>query len=186
MRKIQPAMVSKAASVVRMSVRRRPGFRSQGLLRIADRVLPCALGRGGLRSSKREGDGGTPIGRWPLLRVRYRPDVQMGLRTGLPLKPIRPADGWCDAPSDANYNRAVRHPYRASAELLWRSDRLYDVVIVLDYNVRRRARGRGSAIFMHVARAGYRPTEGCIALERRHLTWLLSKIARRATLDVLA
>lgn len=186
MRKLRPGKVRNVAAITRVVVRRRPGHRSQGVLRAGERILPCALGRGGLRSIKREGDGGTPIGRWPFLSVRYRPDAHKGVRTGLPKRAIRRDDGWCDAPTDPNYNRAVRYPYRASAEQLWRGDQLYDVVVVLDYNVRCRRRGRGSAIFMHVAREGYRPTEGCIALERRHLVWLLSCVMRRATLDVLA
>ena len=87
----------------------------------------------------------------------------------LPARAIRPDDGWCDASADRNYNRPVRHPYSASAERLWRSDGLYDLVVVLAYNERPRVRGRGSAIFMHVARPGYAPTEGCIALARAHL-----------------
>ena len=89
------------------------------------------------------------------------------------MRAIRPRDGWCDAPADRNYNRPVRHPYPASAERLWRADGLYDVVVVLGYNDRPRVRGRGSAIFMHVARPGYAPTEGCIALARPHLLRVL-------------
>lgn len=96
-----------------------------------------------------------------------------------------PGMGWCDAPSDPNYNRQVRYPYRASAEALWRDDGLYDLVAVLDYNVRPRVRGRGSAIFMHVARPGYLPTEGCIALRKDHLRRLLSLTGRGSTINVL-
>jgi L,D-peptidoglycan transpeptidase YkuD (ErfK/YbiS/YcfS/YnhG family) len=95
----------------------------------------------------------------------------------LPVRAIGRSDGWCDAPGDRNYNRPVRQPYPASAEPLWRGDELYDLVVVLDYNLRPRVRGRGSAIFMHVARPGYRPTEGCIALRRDHLQLLLSWLA---------
>jgi len=94
----------------------------------------------------------------------------------LPVRPIDRDYGWCDAPGDRNYNRLVRHPYPASAERLWRPDALYDVVVVLDHNVRPRVRGHGSAIFMHVARPGYAPTEGCIALRREHLLVLLSRL----------
>jgi len=91
------------------------------------------------------------------------------------VRPIAPDDGWCDAPGDRNYNRPVRHPYPASAERLWREDGLYDIVVVLSHNVRPRVRGAGSAVFMHLARPGYRPTEGCIALKREHLLRLLER-----------
>jgi L,D-peptidoglycan transpeptidase YkuD (ErfK/YbiS/YcfS/YnhG family) len=99
--------------------------------------------------------------------------------TALPAKPLRPSDGWCDAPRDRNYNRKVTLPYPASHERLWRKDGLYDVIVVLDYNYSRRVSGRGSAIFMHVARRGFAPTEGCIALKRDHLLRLLAVLPRR-------
>jgi L,D-peptidoglycan transpeptidase YkuD (ErfK/YbiS/YcfS/YnhG family) len=98
--------------------------------------------------------------------------------------PIRPDDGWVDAPEDRNYNRAVRHPYAASAERMWRADRLYDIVAILDHNARPRVRGGGSAIFMHVARPGYQPTAGCIALSLRDLRLLLARAGRRAIVIV--
>jgi L,D-peptidoglycan transpeptidase YkuD (ErfK/YbiS/YcfS/YnhG family) len=100
------------------------------------------------------------------------------------VRTIRPRDGWCDAPADRNYNRGVSHPYPASAERLWRADGLYDVVIVLGYNVGPRARGRGSAIFMHMAKPGYAPTEGCIALARGHLLRLLERLGPRSMVAV--
>lgn len=90
--------------------------------------------------------------------------------------PARRDDGWCDAPADRNYNRPVRLPYSASTERMWRSDHLYDLVIILDYNIWPRQRGRGSAIFLHIARDGFQPTEGCIALRRQDLGKLLSRI----------
>lgn len=90
--------------------------------------------------------------------------------------PARRDDGWCDAPADRNYNRPVRLPYAASTERMWRSDHLYDLVIILDYNIWPRQRGRGSAIFLHIAREGFQPTEGCIALRSQDLEKLLSRI----------
>jgi L,D-peptidoglycan transpeptidase YkuD (ErfK/YbiS/YcfS/YnhG family) len=101
------------------------------------------------------------------------------------VRAIAAHDGWCDAPADRNYNRPVRLPYAATAEHLWRSDALYDVVVVLDYNERPCMRGRGSAIFMHVARPGYAPTEGCIALARPHLLRLLERLAPGDAVAVL-
>lgn len=102
----------------------------------------------------------------------------------LPVQPLKPDDGWCDAVADRNYNRKVRHPYPASAEQMWRGDALYDLVVVLDYNERPRVRGKGSAIFMHVARPGFLPTEGCIALRAGDLRKLLGILRQPAILVV--
>jgi L,D-peptidoglycan transpeptidase YkuD (ErfK/YbiS/YcfS/YnhG family) len=120
-----------------------------------------------------------------VLGVLYRADRVRRPLTSLPLRAIRSNDGWCDAPTDRNYNRPVRHPYPASAERLFRSDALYDIVVVLSHNARPRVCGGGSAIFMHVARPGYGPTEGCIALKREHLLRLIRHLGRGATVHVL-
>jgi L,D-peptidoglycan transpeptidase YkuD (ErfK/YbiS/YcfS/YnhG family) len=158
----------------------------RGILTLEGMSFPCALGRAGCRARKREGDGATPAGLWRLRAVLYRSDRVRRPRTHLPVRAIRQRDGWCDAPADRNYNRPVRHPYPASAERLWRTDALYDIVVVLDYNDRPRVRGRGSAIFMHVAKPGYAPTEGCIALARPHLLRLLERMGSRPAVAVLA
>jgi L,D-peptidoglycan transpeptidase YkuD (ErfK/YbiS/YcfS/YnhG family) len=157
-------------------VHTRSAAATTGAVAFGRSYLPCALGKGGARVIKREGDGATPIGTWIVRRILYRADHGPRPRTSLPVCPIRPDDGWCDAPLDRNYNRQVRHPYPASAERLWRSDRLYDIVVVLGHNDRPRRRGMGSAIFMHLARDGYRPTEGCIALSSRDLRRLVEQL----------
>jgi len=127
--------------------------------------IPCALGKGGLRALKREGDGATPIGIWRVRRILYRADrIARPPGGGIRIDQIRPDDGWCDAVGDRNYNRPVRHPYAASAERMWRSDRLYDIVVVLGHNDRPRIQGRGSAVFLHVARDDFGPTAGCVAV----------------------
>jgi L,D-peptidoglycan transpeptidase YkuD (ErfK/YbiS/YcfS/YnhG family) len=114
----------------------------------------------------------------------YRPDAVARPRTALPVRALRRADGWCDAPADRNYNRAVSHPYPASAERLWRADRLYDVVVALDHNRCPRKRNGGSAIFLHVASPGRAPTEGCVAVARPALLRFLRAIGRRGVLVV--
>ena len=128
------------------------------------RVARCAIGRGGVRRDKREGDGATPAGRFPLREMFYRPDRLAPPPTGLPLRPLAEADGWCDDPYDAAYNRLLRLPHPARCERLWRADSLYDQLIVVGYNDDPVRPGRGSAIFMHVAAPGYTATEGCVAL----------------------
>ena len=114
------------------------------------------------------------MGVWRIVGMLYRPDKVAPPRAHVPVRPIAPGDGWCDAPGDPNYNRPVDLPYPASHERLWRDDGLYDVVVVLDYNLARRSQGRGSCIFMHIARPGLSPTAGCVALARQDLLRLLA------------
>jgi L,D-peptidoglycan transpeptidase YkuD (ErfK/YbiS/YcfS/YnhG family) len=154
-----------------LSRRSTTGFLISGNLR-----LPCALGRSGISAGKREGDGATPQGRFAFKTVQYRSDRVGRPATGLAVRALRGGDGWCDAVGDRNYNRPVQHPYAASAERMWRSDHLYDLVVVLDHNQCPRVQGRGSAIFMHVARPGLAPTEGCLALRRADLVKLLVRL----------
>lgn len=151
------------------------GDPTRGMLHLAEGVrLRCALGRGGVRLDKTEGDGATPIGTWPLRRVWYRADrLGEAPRTGLPIRTIGEADGWCDDATSADYNRPVTLPQPARHERLWREDAVYDIVVELGYNDDPPRRGQGSAIFLHVARPGYAPTEGCVALARDDVLALL-------------
>jgi L,D-peptidoglycan transpeptidase YkuD (ErfK/YbiS/YcfS/YnhG family) len=147
---------------------------ADGRLEMGGRFWRCALGRGGVRVAKREGDGATPGGVLPLRRVLYRADRVPIPRTLLPREPIGEQDGWCDDPDHADYNRQVRLPHPGRHEELWRRDGLYDVVGVLGWNDAPVVRGRGSAIFLHVASADYRPTEGCVALAEADLLAVLA------------
>lgn len=134
---------------------------------------------------KREGDGGTPLGRFPIRVVLYRADRVSRPRVPLPIRAIRPDDGWSDDPSDRNYNRLIRLRSKQSAEGLMRDDNLYDYVLVLGYNDRPRIKGRGSAIFVHLARPEYTSTEGCIAFSRADLTAVLAEIRRGSCFLIL-
>ena len=153
-----------------------PDAIGRGRLLWNGREHPCTLGHGGVRADKREGDGATPIGCFPFRTVLYRPDRLTAPRTALPLIPIAPDDGWCDAPTDPAYNRKVRLPHPTSAERLWRDDNVYDVVVVLGHNDDPVVPGAGSAIFMHLARDDGGPTEGCIGLSRDVLLDLLAAL----------
>jgi len=161
---------------------------ADGWLLFRGRRLRCALGRGGVRpaAEKREGDGATPAGRFPLRRVLYRPDKEKPPGGPLPRAPIAREDGWCDDPRDAAYNRPVRLPYPASAEELWRRDDLYDLVVVLGHNDDPPLPGLGSAIFLHLCRPDFAPTAGCVALPRAELRALLAELPAEAVLEVLA
>ncbi len=153
-------------------------------LRFGTMQMPCALGRSGVVIIKREGDGGTPVGRMQLLKLCVRRDRLPGPASAVPSRPIGRRDGWCDDPRDGRYNRPVRLPSTASAEALWRQDRLYDVVGIFDWNRRPRTRHRGSAIFLHLCRPGLQATEGCIALLRGDLLRLLAVCGPRPVFDV--
>mgnify|MGYP000338847306 CR=1 FL=1 len=133
----------------------------------------CALGRGAIVHDKIEGDGASPAGTWALGRVFYRPDRGAAPQTGLTVVALHPKWGWCDDPAHADYNRLVTLPHPARHEILWRDDALYDVVVELLYNTDPIISDRGSAIFMHVAKPDYSPTEGCIALNLKDLKALL-------------
>ncbi|MEQ1615963.1 MAG: L,D-transpeptidase family protein [Hyphomicrobiaceae bacterium] len=159
---------------------------TRGLLFVGDAKFTCSLGRSGLRARKREGDGATPIGIWTLVEVLYRADRVGRPRTRLAVRAIKPADGWCDAVGDRNYNRGVSHPYPVSAERLWRHDHVYDLIVVLSHNRRPRVQGFGSAVFMHLARPGFTSTEGCVAMAERDLRLLLAHTDRRSQLVIAA
>ena len=135
-----------------------------GRLVLREQVFRAVLGRGGARLDKLEGDGATPIAVLPLRRVLYRADRVRAPECAVAVEPIAPDDGWCDDPAERDYNRMIRLPHDGHYEELWRRDALYDVIGVLGWNDAPVERGRGSAIFLHVARADYAPTEGCIAL----------------------
>jgi len=155
-----------------------------GLIRAGGRTFRCALGRGGVRSDKTEGDGATPAGRFPLRRILWRPDRLSRPGTALPAAPLARDQGWCDDPDDPAYNRPVRLPFTGSHEALWREDSLYDVIVVLGHNDSPPVPGKGSAIFMHVAGPGYAPTDGCIALALEDLLEVLALCAPGDTVTV--
>jgi L,D-peptidoglycan transpeptidase YkuD (ErfK/YbiS/YcfS/YnhG family) len=140
--------------------------------RFGARALPCAIGLGGIRSHKVEGDGATPEGRYALRLVYWRPDRLARPRTRLPVQPIGPSLGWSDDPADPLYNAACRLGRGFSAERMRRADRLYDLVVVTSHNEARRP-GAGSAIFLHVRRGEGPRTAGCVAFRRDHLLTLL-------------
>ena len=155
-----------------------------GILRWRGRRFACAIGSGGVRSNKREGDGATPAGRFPLRRVLYRPDRVAPPRTTLPIVPLSPQDGWCDDPGHPLYNEPLRLPHHARHEELWRADHVYDLIVILGHNDAPAVPGLGSAVFLHVAQPDYAPTAGCVAVAAGHLLTILAGVARRAWLRV--
>jgi len=144
----------------------------------------AAIGRAGIGVKQSEGDGITPVGTFALRRVLYRPDRHRAPSTKLAHRALEPDDGWCDAPAHPAYNRPIKMPFDASHEPLWRDDHLYDLIAVLGFNDDPVVPGKGSAIFLHVARADYGATEGCIALAVDDLVELLAALAPGDTVTI--
>ena len=146
----------------------------------------CAIGKGGMvgAAKKREGDGASPIGLWGMKRVFYRADRLKRPETGLPCVATRETDGWCDDSAHPRYNRPVTLPFAASHEKLWREDHVYDLIVELNHNSDPVTPNLGSAIFFHLARQGYTPTEGCIAVSREDMLAVLALSRRGTKLDI--
>jgi L,D-peptidoglycan transpeptidase YkuD (ErfK/YbiS/YcfS/YnhG family) len=171
-------------SLSRMTVRRKPGNPTQGWFTAGGLALPVALGRTGIKANKREGDGATPRGTFRLKRLWWRADRHARPATLLPVRRIKPDDGWCEDPRDRHYNRPVKLPPASQADRLARVDNLYDFIIEIDHNTRPRVAGRGSAVFIHVARPGLAPTAGCVALDINSLRRLLARVGPRTRIMV--
>lgn len=157
---------------------------SGNTLRLGDRRYRCAIGKNGIAADKREGDGKTPAGSFPLRECWYRADRLPAPAAALPLRVIHPDDGWCDDPAHPLYNRHVKLPFMASHETLWREDGVYDFIVPLGYNDDPVVPGRGSAIFLHVAKPDYSPTEGCVALAKGDLLEVLAGIRSGAAIVI--
>lgn len=166
-------------------VRAAPGKPNRAIVRFGPLTLPAAIGRSGRTVIKREGDGATPIAAMRLLYGFRRGERNGRLPTALPIKRIRSDMLWCDQPADANYNRLVKAPFKPSHEEIKRKDGLYDICLVLDWNVTSRARNRGSAIFFHLIRPGYEPTAGCVAISARDMRRILPHLRKGTIVRVL-
>ena len=167
-----------------LRVRPMAGNRARGWLTAGPFRIPCALGPAGIVRIKREGDKGTPAGRFRLMWGYYRPDRVRPLAGGVPMKPMRRDQGWCEDPASARYNRPVRLPGPDATDRMWRDDGLYDATFVLDQNFTRRAKGRGSAIFFHLAGPGLTPTMGCVAIAPADMRKLAPRLARSAAIEI--
>ena len=165
-------------------VRTRPGLRTQGVLLAGPLGLRVALGRAGIKANKREGDGGTPRGCFRPVRLWWRADRGPRPRTSLPVRRIRPDDGWCENPAHRRYNQAIRVPHSDPGDRLWRADHLYDLIVEIDHNTRPRIAGRGSAVFLHLARPRFAPTAGCVALTPGSLRRLLSRLYPQTRIEI--
>jgi len=147
----------------------------RGMLEAGGLLAPCAIGRAGLKRSKREGDGTTPVGRFPMRGLIWRADRHARPMTGLAACPMQPCDAWVEKPFSPDYNRPVTLPHPDATDSLWRDDRLYDFLVVLGHNDDPPVADRGSAVFFHLARPDYGPTAGCVAVSLADMLRILPR-----------
>ena len=162
----------------------RPRLRAQAWLVAGQRAIRAALGRASVKAAKREGDGATPVGQFHPVRLWWRADRLPRPRTLLPVRRITADDAWCEDPADRRYNRPFRRSANEPGDRLKRADGLYDLIVEIDHNTRPRVVGHGSAVFIHVARPGFAPTAGCIALSRGDLQRLLRRLSPKTRIIV--
>lgn len=153
-------------------------------LSFGDLTFPFAIGAGGIKRDKVEGDMATPVGEFPFRRVFYRADRLSRPHTSLPIKAIEPIDGWCDDISDPLYNQYVQLPYKGRHEKLWREDNVYDIILVIGHNDDPIEKGKGSAVFVHICRPELTPTHGCVALSQDNLLQILAECSPQSCLVV--
>jgi len=148
----------------------------RGWLTAGALTVPVALGRGGIKANKREGDGGTPRGIFRPRQLWWRADRYPRPRTFLPARAIRPEDAWCEDPSNRHYNQPLRLAGGQGGDRLTREDHLYDFIVEIDHNSSPRIAGRGSAVFLHLARNDFSPTAGCVSMTRQAMLRLLERL----------
>jgi len=165
-------------------VRAAAGNPRRGWLTAGSLTIPVALGRGGIRANKREGDGGTPRGQFRPRQLWWRGDRHVRPQTHLPVRAIAADDAWCEDSTDRHYNRPIRRGPGQGGDKLTRADHLYDFIVEIDHNTRPRIPGRGSAVFLHLARHNFGPTAGCIAMTRAAMLRLLSRLGPRTKIMI--
>ena len=153
-------------------------------LHFEDYKLRCAIGKRGITSTKREGDQKTPRGTFVFKSIFYRKDKSIKLKSFLKTNVIEKNMGWCDDSSSKYYNKLVKFPFKKSAEKLWLKKGIYDVFIVIDYNLDPVVKNKGSAIFLHIAKKNYLPTKGCVAISKKDILFLISKINKKTKIKI--
>ena len=159
-------------------------IKKSGYLEYKNLKFRCALGKAGIKKKKKEGDNITPEGRFKIIRVYYRRDKIKNISTLIKKKEIKKKIGWCDDPVSSFYNKEIKLPSKFSHEKLYRKDNLYNLILVLNYNINPIIKNKGSAIFIHITGKNYEPTAGCIALKKRDLVELLKNIKRNTKIKI--
>jgi L,D-peptidoglycan transpeptidase YkuD (ErfK/YbiS/YcfS/YnhG family) len=174
----------RAAPLSVIRIRRAAGNPRRGWLSAGGLTVPVALGRGGIRANKREGDGGTPKGTYRPRRLWWRADRHIRPRTFLPVRAIGPDDAWCEDPTDRRYNLPIHLQQGSGGDRLTRDDHLYDFIVEIDHNSAPRVTGRGSAVFLHLARDNFGPTAGCVSMTQSAMLRLLQRLGPRTRIVI--
>jgi len=170
--------------VALVRIRRAAGDPRRGWLTAGGQSVPVALGRGGIRTNKREGDGATPKGAFRPRQLWWRADRHPRPRTSLPVRAIGPEDAWCEDPASRHYNQPVRLDRSRGGDRLTRDDHLYDFIVEIDHNRIPRIAGRGSAVFLHLARDNFGPTAGCVSMTKSAMLHLLRRLGPRTRIVI--
>ena len=155
-----------------------------GYLKYKDIKFKCALGKSGIGKKKIEGDNITPKGTFKIIKIYYRKDRITKINSAFKLIEVKKNMGWCDDPKSKEYNQLIKLPSKYRHEKLFRNDRIYDLILVLDYNMNPVIKNKGSGIFIHIAKNNYCKTKGCIALTREDLIEIVSKIKRETKIII--
>ena len=147
--------------------------------------IRCAIGKKGVGKKKKEGDFITPLGSYRITKVFFRKDRVKNLRTKIKKLEINKKMGWCDDPRSNNYNKLIKYPFKYSSEKLYRRDNIYDIIVVLNYNINPIIKNSGSAIFIHIAKKNYKKTEGCVAIKKRDMKNLLKMISIKTKIRII-
>ena len=158
--------------------------KKSGYLKYKNLKFQCALGKAGIKNKKMEGDNITPKGIFEIIKMYYRADKIKDIRTSIKKIKIKKNMGWCDDPNSRFYNKQIKLPTKFSHEKLYRNDNLYDLILVLNYNTNPIIKNKGSAIFLHIAKNSYKKTKGCIALKKKHLIKIISKIKKNTKIKI--
>jgi L,D-peptidoglycan transpeptidase YkuD (ErfK/YbiS/YcfS/YnhG family) len=155
-----------------------------GYLKYRDLKLKCALGKSGIGNKKIEGDNITPKGVFNIIKIYYRKDRVKKLSSKFKLIEITKNMGWCDDPKSRKYNKLIKLPNKYSHEILYRKDNIYDLILVLNYNIKPTIKNKGSAIFIHVAKKNYKKTAGCVALKKANLIKLINTLSKNVSIKI--
>jgi len=155
-----------------------------GYLKLGNLKFRCALGKAGIKKKEREGDNITPKGTFKIIKIYYRKDRIKKIYSPFTFIQIKKNMGWCDDPSSKKYNHFINLPSKYSHEKLYRKDNIYDLVLVLNYNMKPVIKNKGSAIFIHIAKKNYKPTQGCIALKKENLLSIIKLIKKNCVVKI--
>jgi len=151
---------------------------------LGDYRIKCAIGKRGIGNKKREGDQITPKGKFKVKSILYRKDRLSHFKSKITKLPIKRDMGWCDDPKSKQYNKLIKLPFKGSFEKLYRKDNTYDIILVLNYNLNPVRKGKGSAIFIHVAKKDFKSTLGCIAVSKKNLLKIVKKISSSTQVNI--